>query len=160
MLWIVHKNTLFMAISVIHVSSWSKYFRAERFWQVCVTDPNILMYDTITTHMEGIYKLNHEDTSFFIRQLVSISVCIIKRHKTGMRMVNQINQMPRCFWAMPWLSDAYVVLCPSYLSLFNEQNQLLVPRFSEELFVTTQNQEYLAFFIDGVTGWKWKIYTK
>ena len=32
-----------------------------------------------------------------------------------MRMVNKINQMPRCFWAMPWLSDADVVLCPGYL---------------------------------------------
>ena len=53
--------------------------------------------------------------------------------------------MPRCFWAMPWLSGADVVLCPGYLSLFNEQNQLLVPRFSEELFVTSQNQECLAF---------------
>ena len=77
-----------------------------------------------------------------------------------MRMINKINQMPRCFWAMPWLSDADVVLRPGYLSLFSEQNQLLVPRFSEELFVTSQNQECLAFFKDGLTGWKWKTYTK
>ena len=64
-----------------------------------------------------------------------------------MRMVNKISQMPRCFWAMAWLSAADVVPCPSYSSPFIEQKSAaaMVPRFSKEHFVASQNQECLAF---------------
>ena len=112
------------------------------------------MYDTITTHIEGIYKLNHTETSFLIRQLVSISVCIIKLNKTAMRTVNKISQMPRYFWAMPWLSAADVVPCPGYLSLFSEQKSAAgAPVFRGALCNIAKSRMF-SVFIDGLTGWK------
>ena len=133
-------------------------YQSFKFWQVCVSGPIIHMYDTITTHIEKIYKLNHADTSFLIRQLVSISVCIIKLHKTAMRMVNKIIQMPQCFWAMPWLSAADVVPCPSYLSLFSEQKSAAgAPVFRGALSNITESRMF-SVFIDGLTGWKWNGY--
>ena len=126
---------------------------------LCIRPNYPYMYDTTTTHIEGIYKLNHADTSFLIRQLVSISVCIIKLHKTAIRMVNNISQMPRCFWAMPRLSAADVVPWPGYLSLFSEQKSAAgAPVFRGALHNNITESRMFSVFIDGLTGWKWNGY--